>query len=416
MAGLSAAWLLSREGFRVTIFEKGSNPGLAAHSRDFSSHALDVEGQLIGDVPSRMFNASLWPAVTELYQDAGVDFEPVDHQQTFLDAAKDVRLKIGLPYDTVTMLKSTFNPKTRKLLSDLRAFQKIGREAIQSDSANTITFDEFLKSSVPQRSSSDFLNEFLLPALTSTVFTCPPRDLLRYPCDVVLDALDKISNGGRRLMRTVHGSQDAAKRLLVGVDSFLCRANVERIAQRDETVLVYANGVGHEFDQLIVATQANHASKLVASEFPETAALLAKFRYVDVPVVVHTDSSTMPIDKGDWGTFNFQSSESGASSCTVWMNRFHDRWPEADNVFHTIFPCGEIDSAAVIASANLQRPVVDSNTKSLHSELELLHSQNRRIWFAGSYAASGVPLLESAVQSSHSVVKRIASKLAQSTK
>jgi predicted NAD/FAD-binding protein len=415
MAGLSAAWMLSRKGFRVTVFEKGANPGLAAHSRDFSNFATNFEGQIIGDVPSRMFNASLWPAVTKLYQDAGLDFAPVDHQQTFLNTAKDVRLKIGLPYDTVAILKNTFNPISRKLLSDLRAFQKVGLDALRDGSAEAITFGEFLKTAVPKRSSSDFLNDFLLPALTSTVFTCPTTDLLRYPCDVVLDSLDKVSNGGQRLMRTVHGSQDAAKRLLFDVDRLLCGTNVESVSLRDESVRVYANGEAHEFDQLIVATQANHASDLVASELPEAAALLAKFRYVDVPVVVHTDSSTMPNDKGDWGTFNFRSSESGASSCTVWMNRFHGRWPAAEDVFHTIFPSGEIDSAAVIASANMQRPVVDSNTKSLHADLDMFHLENRRIWFAGSYAAGGVPLLESAVQSSHSVVQHITSQLAKAT-
>ncbi len=415
MAGLSAAWQLSREGYRVTVFEKGSNPGLSAHSRDFSDFVPGLDGELIGDVPSRMLNASLWPGVTRLYENAGIKIEPVDHKQTFFNDQGELRLKIGLPYDATAMLKLVLNPIARKILLDLRSFQSIGIQALKDGGVDGITFGEFVESTSKRISSSSFFDDFLFPALTSTVFTCPSNDLLEYPSRVVLDALEKITNNRDPLMRTIHGSKDAANKLLIGVENFLCNTRVDSVLERGETIIVHADGKAHEFDQVIVATQANHASKLVSSEYPKASKLLAKFRYVDVPVVIHTDVMAMPAHKKDWGTFNFQSGQDRESTCTVWMNQFHSRWPDAPNLFHSIFPRDGIDSSQIVAFAKLQRPVVDSSTDSLHGELDRIHSQRRRVWFVGSYAARGVPLLESAVQSSHAVVERIASQLVKAS-
>jgi predicted NAD/FAD-binding protein len=137
---------------------------------------------------------------------------------------------------------------------------------------------------------------------------------------------------------------------------------------------------------------------------------------VNVPVVVHTDRSFMPENEKDWSTFNFATNESTemesspeSSMCTVWMNRFHTNWPETTPVFQTIFPTRMPLESNCIHSVELQRPVVNSQTDELLKRLERLHQQaDRRIWFVGSYAAAGVPLLESAVVSSLNVCKKIA--------
>ena len=161
---------------------------------------------------------------------------------------------------------------------------------------------------------------------------------------------------------------------------------------------------------MIVATQANHASRLVADALPEESRLLSNFRYVDVPIVVHFDESVLPRRKNDWRTFNFEA-RAKKSACTVWMNRFHKGWPTETNLFHSIFPHEHIDDRKIISSDTLQRPIVNATTSGLHQALHKTHLQDRRVWFVGSYASPGVPLLESAVQSSNTVVQKLISIL-----
>ena len=53
----------------------------------------------------------------------------------------------------------------------------------------------------------------------------------------------------------------------------------------------------------------------------------------------------------------------------------------------------------------MERAVVTRENQKLLSDLDLLHQRPlRKVFFCGSYAASGVPLLESAVRSAIKVV------------
>lgn len=343
-----------------------------------------------------------------LYRQAGIEFEPVDQQQTFV-ARNRVLLKTGLAYKVSDLLFKSLNPETRRLLGSINNFRNVATEALKSGATKSLTFGQYIDSLSLQKFSPDLLSGFLLPALTSTVFTCPQNDLLQYPCETVLHALKSIADEESPLMRTSKGSRSAATQLLSEVESIHFDSKVQRVASSDDSASVFIGDRELLFDHVVVATQANHASALVKESIPDISKLLESFRYVNVPVVVHTDSAVMPNERKDWGTFNFDAHDE-AATCTVWMNRFHSNWPETGDVFHSIFPSSDsINTAKVIFSAIMQRPVVNLETAGLLNELSEYHRVHRRVWFVGSWAASGVPLLESAVVSSQNVVQRLTS-------
>ena len=58
----------------------------------------------------------------------------------------------------------------------------------------------------------------------------------------------------------------------------------------------------------------------------------------------------------------------------------------------------------------MERAVVSGENQNLLKELDLLHKlPSRNVFFCGSYAAPGVPLLESAVRSAIKVVRHLGS-------
>ena len=78
------------------------------------------------------------------------------------------------------------------------------------------------------------------------------------------------------------------------------------------------------------------------------------------------------------------------------------------SIFQTINPIVAPNPSAVIGTAVLQRPVVRSESFQSWDLLDELHAQpGRRIWFSGSYATVGIPLLETAMLGSMSVVQRL---------
>jgi predicted NAD/FAD-binding protein len=422
IAGLSAGWLLANSGHHVTIFERGPRAGMGAHSIDFAgslsgkSKRLD-HSSLIGNVPSRMFNSQLWPSLYRLYEQAAVPIEPVDNRQSFCDSSGQLLFKLELPYQFTTAAADLLNSQKRALLTELARFRSVGLEAIECGIPATQTFKEFLSLHPIDK---DFEKQFLFPALSSTVFTCPYRDLLEYPAATVLNALSRIgsaaSDSRSPLMKTVNGSNDVVQRLLKPVEQIHFSSEVHSVRRSDDCIKIATADLSASFDHLIIATQANQVESFASKACHDAAKTLNSFQYVNVPVVVHTDRSFMPENEKDWSTFNFATNESTemessleSSMCTVWMNRFHTNWPETTPVFQTIFPTRMPSESNCIHSVELQRPVVNSQTDELLKRLERLHQQaDRRIWFVGSYAAAGVPLLESAVVSSLNVCKKIA--------
>ena len=405
VAGLSAAWYLAKFGHHVTVFEQAAKPGLAKNSHDFAE-LLGVESPAHGDIPSRMFNAALWPTVVELYRDAGVEVEPVESSQVFLEQDK-VFFHARLPYSKSSLLFSMLKAQPRRVFEQLNFLKQTG-QAFLAGGSEEACFGDFIGQQAQSELDSRFLKHFLYPALSATVFTCSIAELLDYPAVIVLDALNRIVGQGNEssLLRTRLGSADAAKKLLAHVNSIHMSTTVERIEQRDDQVAVWSAGDEEMFDHAIIATQANHVERLVA-DHPDEIAVLNQFVYTDVPVAVHFDASVMPKSKEQWSTFNFTSNHS-QPMCTVWMNQFHPTWPAGvRDVFQSIFP-NDIDRSSVIAESVLQRPVVNASTKGLIQQLAAIHQKaSRRIWYAGSYAGEGVPLLESACRSSKQVVGQI---------
>ncbi len=118
----------------------------------------------------------------------------------------------------------------------------------------------------------------------------------------------------------------------------------------------------------------------------------------------------MPKSRSDWCTFNMVIDDTvaqPAATCSVWLNRFH-RWSDQPDQFQTIMPVRQPEPATVLAEIQLQRPIVNADSARAVSLLEELHRQpNRRIWYCGSWAAEGIPLLETGVVSAQRAVQAI---------
>jgi uncharacterized protein len=76
LAGLSAAWLLSRQ-HEVSLFERLARPGFTAHSISLPGH----DEQL--DVPLRVFYPGYYPTLAKLYAALGVNSQPVSYATSF---------------------------------------------------------------------------------------------------------------------------------------------------------------------------------------------------------------------------------------------------------------------------------------------------------------------------------------------
>ncbi len=400
IAGLSAAWFLKNAGHQVTLIEKLDRPGMSAHCIELTIDDIIVGG----DVPSRMFNEAQWPNLLQLYREIGVAFQAVDASHSFSNLAGDNYLKLNLPYRFNDLTQVIHQP-ARRILLDMKRLRTDGGRALADGMPDSITLKTYLRES---RYSSEFVFKFLYPILSSTVCTCSYASLDEYPAALILSAIQNISVG-QSLLKTKFGTNDVSRRLSENVELQI-ESQVEQISERGDAVeVIYKNGQAHQFDHVVIATQANQAARFSGVGADPITDMLSGFEYENVTIVVHRDPRLMPVDQKDWATFNMISNESSAM-CTVWMNRFHTDWNLNVPVFQTINPIIEPADELVDRRIVLQRPVVSPATKHRLESLRKYHDQaNRRIWYCGSYASTGIPLLETAVVSA----KTIADKMSQ---
>ncbi|MFT5433337.1 MAG: putative NAD/FAD-binding protein [Myxococcota bacterium] len=397
IAGLTASWTLGKS-HDVTIIEKQTRHGMAAHSLEIGSVPVDV--------PLRVFYAGYYPELLELYDEAGIETEAVDYSTSFAHVGGDTYFRyknIHVGGSAIPVPRST-GPEARRILADMARFLARDRNRVQPDE----TVGEFFNRT---DYSTEFVDGFLLPAFAG-IATVPYDRVRDYPGHVVADYM----TGGillQSVRRTVRGSRFVVERLTSRAVDHQRGCEVTQIhpsngASGGAVDVVDSSGRRQAFDHVIVATQANQALRFVDHDGPEASAL-NHFGYDTSRVVTHTDPRLAPRDRSSWSPVNFLvSPDHDAPMASIWMNAVVPGLTTERPVFQTWNPLVEPDPTTILGDVTLQRPAVSTTSEAGLAALDRLHdTPNRRIWFVGSYAAAGVPLLESATRSARSVARRI---------
>jgi len=398
IAGLTAGWLLTRAGHQVVLIERLAELGLAAHAMPLLIDGLHFSA----DIPSRMFNTALWPNLCQLYSELGVEMEPVDPSQTFGEWKGQPVFRLDDSYFSQWIASRLWKSEGRQIRHDMQRMKTAAINDLAACERDFVDFQTYLDL---RGYSAPFRELFLFPSLASTVCTCSYESLWRYPAATVLRAMMSLTSGDR-LLRARNGSKDIVQRLVAPLSDIWCNTALESVQVDDNQVhLTMNSGKSIAVDHLVMATQANTALKVLKNLAVRERQMLESFTYESVKVVLHRDESLMPPSRKEWGTFNIMTNATrDAAMCTVWMNQFCPEWKINTPIFQTIMPLAEADPEKTFCERVLQRPIVNLKSLSGLTQLTELHREKgRRIWFCGSYASRGVPLLESGVSSSLAV-------------
>ncbi len=404
VAGLACSRLLRQQEISVTLIERFSKPGMDAHSVQVDLPGLPCQQ---ADVPSRMFNQTQWPELYKLYQTLGVQSTTVDTSQSFSIFGGKTFLKLNRA-NRPTIRSVLFDDQARHLVTQAEKLQRLGLADLQADRNDLVsrTFASYLDG---RGFTREFVEMFLYPTLSSTVCTCSYAALDDYPARTMLQSLKNLTDE-TNLLRAKFGTGDVVQRLLHPQVETRLGTEVAAVTQNGSQVCVtLSDGDQQSFDHVVLATTAKAGVQLAKQIEPAEKAVLQSFPYESISVIVHEDASFMPTKKSDWSTFNMLvCPQRAAAMCTVWLNQFHD-WPDSDtNVFQTINVFSAPDPAKTICTAQLQRPVLNLDSDQQWQALDRMHRQvGRRLWFCGSYAGRGMPLLESGLNSAAEVSQRI---------
>lgn len=406
IAGLSAAWFLGKR-HKVTLFEAHQAPGMGAFNLD-----VEVNGNNVRvDLPLRAFNACYYKNLMKLYQALGVEVEKTDHAAAYAhpDLSKaffDYRY-VNLGKFAIPMIRNLkhLNRQSLTLFKDMTKFLVVAKNDWQKGKVTGVTIGDYLRKS---GYSKAFINDILMPSFAG-IGTCSYDAVEHYPAEIIIEFLASgmLFNG---IWRAKKGADDAINRMVEACDQVICNSRTERIERRDGKLhITQADGSTHRFDHVIVATQANQAAPLLQDVDPELSRLLARVPYEASELMVHRDTRLLPKGWEHQAPVSFLvDPDHDKPMASICLNKIYPQLRDAEPIFQTWNPIREPRADAVLKRAWFERPTPTLNSLRAIQTLQHLQKQaKRQIWCVGSYAMPGIPLLESAVQSSLQVSEQL---------
>jgi predicted NAD/FAD-binding protein len=372
----------------VTLYEAEGRPG--GHSNTVPVPTGETMTPV--DTGFIVFNRKNYPNLNALFGHLGV--ETVDTDMSFAASLDEGRLEYGSTGLNCMLgqRENVVNWRFLQMLRDILRFYAAAPKLLKDASLEALSLGEYLDRG---RYSEAFVEDHLLP-MGAAIWSTTAAQMRAYPlfafvrffmCHGLLELTR------RPIWQTVKGgsAQYVQKMLAALGDVRLATGAVSVRREFGAVTIVDATGQRQKFDDVVIATHADQALKLLADADETEHALLGRFGYTDNEAVLHSDASLMPKRKRVWSAWNYigESGEPGERPLcvTYWMNMLQGLDP-AHPLFVTLNPTRDIAPDKFIRSFSYTHPLFDRDAVEAQQDLWRLQG-NRHTYFAGSYFGHG---------------------------
>ena len=388
IAGLSAAWLLSRE-HRVTLFETESRPG--GHSNTVMVPTGGTQTPV--DTGFIVYNERNYPNLSALFDHLGVATER--SSMSFAASLDNGRLEYssaGLD-GLLGQRSNSVSLRFWLMVRDIYRFYVEAPRLVSPVEYQSVTLGEYLDSN---GYTPAFIEDHLLP-MGAAIWSTTAKQMRAYPLVAfvrffihhgLLDLTD------RPKWRTVSGgSIEYVKRMTAAVQDLRLGAGAAQIRREHGGItIIDTKGERYWFHDVVIATHADQALGLLADPDATEASLLGAFDYTPNVAVLHSDTALMPKRTRVWSSWNYIGESKDVAGdqplcVTYWMNRLQNLDPQHP-IFVTLNPTREIAADKIFRSFNYTHPLYDQKAVEAQQHLWRLQG-NRHTYFAGSYFGHG---------------------------
>lgn len=385
ISGLSAAWLLSKN-HDVVLYERDHR--LGGHSNTIH---VDIDGRSVPvDTGFIVYNESTYPNLTAMFDHLGVRTKK--SEMSFAVSRDEGRLEYcgaGLS-GLFAQKRNIANPRFWSMLRDLVRFYKSAAGDLASLSP-AHTLGDYLDR---HRYGLAFRDDHLLP-MAGAIWSAPCSAILDYPASAFIRFFHNhglLLLSDRPQWRTVEsGSIAYVRRLAEDFNGRICLgADIGSIDRHAGGVALHDRKHGTErFDDVVIATHADQALRLLAEPSAMERELLGAFRYSRNEAVLHTDVTAMPRRRSVWSSWNHVEGSPDAREVgvTYWMNRLQGldtRQP----MLVTLNPQMPIRDDLVLHRETYQHPLFDRAAIEAQQLLWSLQGQ-KGTWYCGAHFGAG---------------------------
>ena len=388
IAGMSAAWLLSRR-HQVTVFEKEGR--LGGHS---NTAELDLGGKPIAvDTGFIVYNERNYPNLTALFAHLGV---PTKASEMSFAVSRD---RGALEYSGTDLAglfgqrRNAVRPRFWAMLRDILRFYREAPRDLSLGRLEGITLGAYL---AQRKYSEAFIEDHLLP-MAAAIWSSPLAEMRNHSAAGIVRFFDNhglLKLDDRPIWRTVDGgSREYVKRLTAAYADRVRLGNAaRRVIRRGRGAWIEdSQGTLAHFDHVVIATHSDEALALLDAPTPLERELLGAIRYQANPAVLHQDASFMPRRRRVWSSWNYLRDDTADAArsvfVTYWMNRLQGIDP-AQPLFVTLNPPREPAKGTVLGTYTYYHPLLDATAAQAQKRLWQLQGRHNT-WFCGAYFGAG---------------------------
>ncbi|KAI0567784.1 Flavin containing amine oxidoreductase [Gracilaria domingensis] len=422
-AGLGAAWLLARSGFRVHLYEASSHAGGHAHTIDLPIPNGPTFATIPIDVGFIVYNTSTYPDLVSLFE--MLDVEEENSSMSFASSVHLPKSKVLLEWgsDSLTTLfadrANLYRTSMYTMLYDMRRFNNAVYDFVNRLDTNPhfpdadISLGEFLSKG---SYSTTFIRGYLIP-MVSAVWSASFNLAMKFPARALFRFF--VNHGlaqvfARPQWRTpAKRSRDYVSRIVNqirengGIVSL--ETPVSSVKRRPSNVTVHAENCDpKDFDHVIFATHAPTTLEILGDGATEDEKrVLGAFRYSVNTGYVHTDPRLMPVNKSVWSAWNFigrrpaeDETNTSRTDCedddpvciSYWLNKLqnlHKSPNPVPDLFLTLNPISQIDPDKKLLELTYEHPQFTEEAVRVQPRIQTDLQGRNRSWFCGAYARYG---------------------------
>ncbi|HEV2979718.1 MAG TPA: FAD-dependent oxidoreductase [Casimicrobiaceae bacterium] len=405
IAGLGCAWLLTRQGRHVTLFE--ANDYLGGHT-----HTIDVtlDGTTAPvDTGFLVYNDRTYPKLVALFDELEVASTPSAMTFSVRNDAAGIEWS-GTDFTSLFAQPSNaLRPAFWRMLIDILRFNRETTQMQRERRVDAVTLGEFLDD---RGYSLPFREWYLLP-MVAAIWSSSSREILGFPLPALvhfchLHGLLRILD--RPQWRSVAGGgRSYVDRIAARLSDVRRATPIRRIRRCGNHVEVDTPvSTAERFDELVMACHSDQALALLTDASREEASLLNSVRFQTNSVALHTDTRLMPKCRRAWSAWNHLAVDDAAGeqpvSVSYWLNELQ-RLPFKTPLLCTLNPPFPPRAETLIAEFEYSHPLVKSAAVTAQQRFAHLQGQ-RHTWYAGAWLGYGFH--EDGLASAHVVAQGIA--------
>ncbi|GIX37763.1 MAG: dehydrogenase [Silanimonas sp.] len=384
IAGLSAAWLLSRQ-HEVVLFEAEARLGGHTHT-----HEVEQAGKRYRvDTGFIVHNPHNYPLLTRLFDELGVA-----SQDTTMSFGVQVEAT-GLEYNATRLdtlfcqRRNLFSPRFLGMVRDiLRFYREAG--ALLREPGPGPSLGDYLEQN---RYSALFREAHLIP-MASALWSSPSAKILEFPAKYLVRFMDHhrmLQVEGRPQWKVVKGGSASY------IEAMKARWTVEaRLACPVQRVTRGEDGVGvkhvageDRFDAIVIATHSDQALALLGDADALEHEVLGAIPYQRNEVVLHTDRRLLPRNRKAWAAWNaFVPAEPEAECSVSYCMNLLQGLDSPEPFVVTLNRSAAIDPSRVLARMVYHHPVYTHASVAAQARVGEINGR-RHTWFAGAWQGFG---------------------------